>query len=647
MATHASPRRALVRAVLSGLAGLALAVLATAPASAWWNDNWSLRKKITIDTSQSGAAINDPVGAMPVLVRLHAGNFRFSEANENGSDLVFVSGDDKTPLKHHVEKYDSLLNEALVWVRVPEIKPGDKADIWLYYKNPKAQSSADAKGTYDANTLLVYHFAEKGAPPQDSSSWASHASTSGQPSEGAIIGTGLRLDGVATITLPASPALAIAAAGDFTWSAWINPDGLQRNAAIYSRHEGQNALVIGIDDGAPFFEVSVNGVTQRSALGAPIAPGGWHHVAVSAGPGLATIYLDGAAYASLNVSLPALGSSAVLGADGRPAAPVVTTAPADPAAAPTDGAAPAPEPAVAPQASGMAPFVGVIDELTMAKVARSAGFIRAEAVGQGPQNEKLLQYGPDEETSSWISGHFAIIIHSVTIDGWVVIALLGVMLVISWAVIFQKAGYTGRQKKANDRFAAYLDARERAGEADPADPADLPKGKAATTIARNSAIYRLHAVGAEQVRRRAEAAGGHLTTLPPQSIAAIRAAIDTQALKETQKLNSSMSMLTISIAGGPYLGLLGTVVGVMITFAAIAESGDVNVNAIAPGVAAALVATVAGLAVAIPALFAYNFLSLRIKDLSTDMHVFTDAFTTRLGEVYAPTAARPRPIAAE
>ncbi len=62
----------------------------------------------------------------------------------------------------------------------------------------------------------------------------------------------------------------------------------------------------------------------------------------------------------------------------------------------------------------------------------------------------------------------------------------------------------------------------------------------------------------------------------------------------TQKLQSQMVMLTIAISGGPFLGLLGTVVGVMITFAAIAASGDVNVNSIAPGIAAALAATVAG-----------------------------------------------------
>src|SRR5208282_2325642 len=101
-----------------------------------------------------------------------------------------------------------------------------------------------------------------------------------------------------------------------------------------------------------------------------------------------------------------------------------------------------------------------------------------------------------------------------------------------------------------------------------------------------------------------------------------------------------------SIAGGPFLGLLGTVVGVMITFAAIAAQGDVNVNAIAPGIAAALVATVAGLAVAIPALFGYNYLITQIKDATADMQVFVEEFVTRIAEIYEPRAT-PRELAAE
>jgi biopolymer transport protein ExbB len=95
-----------------------------------------------------------------------------------------------------------------------------------------------------------------------------------------------------------------------------------------------------------------------------------------------------------------------------------------------------------------------------------------------------------------------------------------------------------------------------------------------------------------------------------------------------------MVMLTIAVSGGPFLGLLGTVVGVMITFSAIAASGDVNIAAIAPGVAAALSATVAGLVVAIPALFGYNYLNSRIKDVVANMQVFIDEFVTQLAEYY-------------
>ena len=95
-----------------------------------------------------------------------------------------------------------------------------------------------------------------------------------------------------------------------------------------------------------------------------------------------------------------------------------------------------------------------------------------------------------------------------------------------------------------------------------------------------------------------------------------------------------MVLLTIAISGGPFLWLLGTVIGVMITFAAIAASGDVNINAIAPGISAALVATVAGLVVAIPALFGYNYLGSQLRDMLADMRVFSDELISRIAEQY-------------
>ena len=132
--------RGSLRARFGGFVAIALLMALTCwpgAAAAWWNDQWSLRKKITIDTSPSGANITDQIGATPVLIRLHAGNFRFGQAKEDGSDLRFVAGDDVTPLKHHVEIDDLLLGEAFIWVNVPDLKPGAKTEIWLYYGDNK------------------------------------------------------------------------------------------------------------------------------------------------------------------------------------------------------------------------------------------------------------------------------------------------------------------------------------------------------------------------------------------------------------------------------------------------------------------------------------------------------------------------------
>ena len=144
--------------------------------------------------------------------------------------------------------------------------------------------------------------------------------------------------------------------------------------------------------------------------------------------------------------------------------------------------------------------------------------------------------------------------------------------------------------------------------------------------------FHLYGAGLKEIRKRYT--NGNELALSGASLDAIKASIDANLIRENKKLNANMVLLTIAISGGPFLGLLGTVIGVMITFAAIAAAGDVNVNAIAPGIAAALLATVAGLGVAIPALFGYNYLASRIKNITTDMQIFVDEFVTRVAELY-------------
>jgi biopolymer transport protein ExbB len=651
---------------------LGLAVIVTlwpAPANAWWNDDWSLRKKITIDTSAAGANITDPIGATPVLVRLHIGNFRFGSAKEDGSDLRFVAGDDKTPLKHHIEKYDSLLGEALVWVGVPDLKPGAKTELWLYFGNRKATRAEDAKNTYDPDTLLVYHFAERGMPALDSSALANNAQNAGTPAKGAIIGEGLRLDGQNPLMLPASPSLTVAENASFTWSVWIKMAAAQPSAVIYSRHDGANALVIGLDHRMPYVDVTRAGVVQRSGAGAPIAAETWHHLAVAASAAQLSLYLDGTPYATLNAGLPRLSGMAVVGVDavaaGTPAASAPAAAPAALTAAtpdtpatppaPSSGQPAGPQPAAlagdAPAVdvgAAIAVFAGELDELQIAKAARPAGFIKAAAVGQGPEHDKLVTFGLDEEASSWLTGYFVVILKSVTLDGWVVIGLLLIMAVISWVVMVEKAYYLTKQRKANSQFLrSFSSATDLItldhGEADGASRSGTPESDPG--LWQHSSLYRVYLVGAEEIRRRF-ADPRRVKVLSAPAIAAFRATLDGTFVQETQRLNRTMVVLTIAISGGPFLGLLGTVIGVMITFAAIAASGDVNINAIAPGIAAALVATVAGLGVAIPALFGYNYLITTIRNRTTELQVFIDELVTKMAELYSEQPAEYR-MAAE
>jgi biopolymer transport protein ExbB len=162
----------------------------------------------------------------------------------------------------------------------------------------------------------------------------------------------------------------------------------------------------------------------------------------------------------------------------------------------------------------------------------------------------------------------------------------------------------------------------------------------------DSPLYHVYQIGAGEIRHRLGDGKNAGQGLSARSIQAIRASLDAGLVHEHHRLNKGIVMLTMSIAGGPYVGLLGTVVGVMITFAIIAKSGNVEVNSIAPGIASALLATVVGLLVAIPALFMYSFLSSGIKEALSSMQVFIDEFIAKVAEFY-PTpgeATLPVPI---
>jgi biopolymer transport protein ExbB len=554
-------------------------------AHATWNADWQHRLRLGLNTSADGLNLPNGAESVPVLVRLHTGNFSFVDARPDGADLRFIANDDKTPLKFHVEKFDGLNELALVWVQVPKLAAASKDDfIWLYYGNEKANTGADAKTSYDNAQALVYHFGEKDGLPQDSTAFGHHAARLTAKAAGSgLIGGGLVFDGASDLGLIAAPGLK-SGAGGLTLTLWLKPTALA-DATLFAQ-DSATGLKLLLKGGKLVAQVGAAAATSSAEL----AVGSWQHVAVTVKDGIA-VFVNGNEVARAAGSFGELGGSIAVGKG----------------------------------------YQGELDELGLASTARTPEWIRAVALSQG-EGQKLVAYGqPEAGEAEEGASYLKILLSAVTLDGWVVIGILMVMFVISIYVMVDKIRFVGIAARDNGRFKAQFDAFVdglKPGADNEAAEQAVAKGF------RQAQLYRLYASGAHELRQRFTeyAKAGREMVLTDASINAIRASIDATLVREMQRLNSKMVLLTIAIAGGPFLGLLGTVVGVMITFAAIAAAGDVNVNAIAPGIAAALVATVAGLAVAIPALFAYNYLNSRIADLSADMQVFVDEFITRIAE---------------
>lgn len=110
----------------------------------------------------------------------------------------------------------------------------------------------------------------------------------------------------------------------------------------------------------------------------------------------------------------------------------------------------------------------------------------------------------------------------------------------------------------------------------------------------------------------------------------VKRALERAVARESLRLESGLILLAIAVSGAPFLGLLGTVWGVMSTFAEVARIGNAQLTTMAPGVASALVTTVAGLLVAIPSMFGYNWLVHHLRVLTVDMDNFAHEFASRM-----------------
>jgi biopolymer transport protein TolQ len=217
-------------------------------------------------------------------------------------------------------------------------------------------------------------------------------------------------------------------------------------------------------------------------------------------------------------------------------------------------------------------------------------------------------------------------IQNATMEGKITVLALLVLSLFSWSIIISKSRQLHRARKATNKFlAAYASTR---------DPLDIKRKGGAF---RGAPAYSLYIHGAEeldyQLQHNPVTVKGE-RRISNSSFDAVKVVLEEAAGNQAMALEKGMIVLSTAVAGGPFIGLLGTVWGVMSTFAGIAESRAATLTAMAPGVAAALVATVTGLLVAIPAMFAYNFMVTTIRTLTQELDSYATRYANQIEHAY-------------
>jgi biopolymer transport protein TolQ len=251
-------------------------------------------------------------------------------------------------------------------------------------------------------------------------------------------------------------------------------------------------------------------------------------------------------------------------------------------------------------------------------------------------------------TPMFASGALRFAFEKATTEGKMTICALILLSIFSWTVIITKGRQLYRARKAGKKFfKAYRDTR---------DPLEIARRGEEFD---GAPAYELYYVGAEETEYQLKnhpvrithvkpvssgptATGAETDVLARQittkistgSFDSVRVSLERAASAESLSLEKGMIILSTAVAGGPFIGLLGTVWGVMETFSGIAKANAASLTAMAPGVAGALIATVVGLFVAIPAMFAYNYMVTTIRAITQELDAFAAEYATALEHKY-------------
>ncbi len=209
-----------------------------------------------------------------------------------------------------------------------------------------------------------------------------------------------------------------------------------------------------------------------------------------------------------------------------------------------------------------------------------------------------------------------------------VLTVLGLFSIASLWVILAKVRHYRAVRRHGDRF---LDEMERA--------ASLEDARQALAVLPESPYTRLFRSGLAFVHelrpgalRGAQQGTEARPGLSLTQLEALRMVMDKVEAEEADDLSHGLTWLAVIGSVSPLLGLMGTVIGVMNTFLGIHQAGSANIRAVAPGVAEALITTVAGLAVAIPSVIAYNHFASRLNLVMGELQGFASEFIGTLAK---------------
>lgn len=208
--------------------------------------------------------------------------------------------------------------------------------------------------------------------------------------------------------------------------------------------------------------------------------------------------------------------------------------------------------------------------------------------------------------------------------GWVARIVLLILLgfsLFSWAIIFQKYRRFRTIEQQTSQFLQLFRAVER-----------LPAPKSLGTVAANSPLAAIYTAGYRELESQLASSNPHGGKL--RSLNAVAVSMQLASAEQVRRLERYMPWLATTGSVTPFIGLFGTVWGVMDAFSGLGEAGASSLRAVAPGIAEALVATAAGLFTAIPAVIAYNHYLHHIRELAARMDNFTAEFLASIEKSY-------------